>query len=208
MISHFKKIRIASLLALLFFILVISPVYAAKNVIIMISDGAGYNSWLAGSMYQGRVGKQVYDRPGWITVSSTTYPLNLSTVPTGNLAQDKTVVYDPFQAWDATRIGPKPDDCVGYKYLKKTPTDSAASATAMATGHKTYNSAINWTDNGEPMTGENIAEIAKEHGKAAGVITTVFWCDATPAGFGGATTRAGRITCRSPTRCSAHRGST
>jgi alkaline phosphatase len=152
----------------------------------MISDGAGYNSWLAASMYQGKVGKQVYDRPGWLTVSSTTYPLNLSTAPTGNLEQDKAVVYDPFKAWDASRVGPKPGDCTGYAYLKSTPTDSAASATAMATGHKTYNNAINWTNEDEPMTGENIAEIAKEKGKAAGVITTVFWCDATPAGFGGA----------------------
>ena len=100
----------------------------------MVSDGAGYNSWLAASMYQGKVGKQVYDRPGWVKVSSATYPLNLSTVPTGNLEQDKTVVYDPAKAWDATKTGDKPGEFAGYAYLKTTPTDSAASATAMATG--------------------------------------------------------------------------
>jgi len=186
MSSLCNKFRLASSVVVLCLVLAVAPAYAAKNVIVMISDGAGYNSWLVASMYQGMVGKQVYDQPGWVTVSSTTYPLNRSAAPTGNLVQDKAVVYDPFKAWDATRIGPKPSDCAGYEYLTRTPTDSAASATAMATGRKTYNGAINWADNDEPMTGENIAEIAKERGKAAGVITTVFWCDATPAGFGGA----------------------
>jgi alkaline phosphatase len=186
MIALCKHLRVGLSIALLFLSLAISPAWAAKNVIVMVSDGAGYNSWLAASMYQGKVGKQVYDRPGWVKVSSATYPLNLSTVPTGNLEQDKTVVYDPAKAWDATKTGDKPGEFAGYAYLKNTPTDSAASATAMATGHKTYNHAINWANDNEPMTGESIAEIAKANGKSAGVITTVYWCDATPAGFGGA----------------------
>ena len=36
------------------------------------------------------------------------------------------------------------------------------------------------------MRGQTIAEIAKQHGKAVGVVTTVQWSDATPAGLGGA----------------------
>ena len=56
----------------------------------------------------------------------------------------------------------------------------------MATGRKTYNGAINWANDGEPMIGRSIAEIAKAKDKAAGVVTTVSWCDATPACFGGA----------------------
>lgn len=28
--------------------------YAAKNVIVMVADGAGFNTWDAASMYQGR----------------------------------------------------------------------------------------------------------------------------------------------------------
>jgi alkaline phosphatase len=183
--SFCKKIGLVTWFVILLLALAVSPAFAAKNVIIMISDGAGYNSWLAGSMYQGRVGKQAYDQSGWLTVSSTTYPLTRSEKPTGNLEQDKTLVYDPFKAWDATRIGAKPEECCGYDYLKKTPTDSAAAATAMATGQKTYNNAINWTNEDEPMSGECIAEIAKSRGRATGVITTVPWCHATPAGFGG-----------------------
>lgn len=188
MIGSTISSRILRLVSFLFLLLVLaaSPAFAAKNVIVMISDGAGYNSWLAASMYQGRVGKQVYDQTGWVTVSSTTYPLTRSEKPTGNLEQDKSLVYDPLKAWDATRTGAKPDECCGYDYLKNTPTDSAAAATAMATGQKTFNNSINWTNDNEPMSGENIAEIAKAHGKAAGVITTVPWSHATPAGFGGA----------------------
>ena len=36
------------------------------------------------------------------------------------------------------------------------------------------------------MRGLTIAEIAKPRGKSVGVITTVQWSDATPAGLGGA----------------------
>ena len=76
--------------------------WAAKNVILMIADGSGYNSWLAASLYQGKLGKQTYDQSGWIRLSCCTYPLNLSRQPTGDLAQDQALVYDPLKAWDST----------------------------------------------------------------------------------------------------------
>jgi alkaline phosphatase len=181
-----KKLFCTVFAAFLFFALAVSPAWAAKNVIVMVSDGAGYNSWLAASMYQGKVGKQIYDGPDWIKLSSATYPLSVSLVPTGNLEQDKKLIYDPAKVWNVERTGEKPGDFAGYSYLKSTATDSAAAATAMATGRKTYNHAENWTNDNEPMTGESISEIAKASGKSAGVITTVYWCDATPACFGGA----------------------
>ena len=152
----------------------------------MIADGAGQNTWLAASMYQGRVGKQVYDQPGWVRFSCSTYPLNLSHKPTGDAKQDRTLVYDPVKAWDAAPRGAKPGDFAGYACLTATPTDSAAAATALATGRKTYNNAINWSNDNRPMRGLTIAEIAKAAGKSVGVITTVQWSDATPAGLGGA----------------------
>jgi alkaline phosphatase len=183
MILSAKKYRLVLSIAFLFLFLAIAPAFAAKNVIIMVSDGAGYNSWLAASMYQGKVGKQAYDQPGWLKISSTTYPLNCSNKAAGNAEQDKAVIYDPFKA---TRTGAKPSDCPGYAYLKATATDSAAAASAMATGRKTYNNAINWDNEDEAMTGESIAELAKAKGKAAGVVTTVPWSHATPAGLGGA----------------------
>lgn len=160
--------------------------WAAKNVILMIADGGGHNQWLAASMYQGKVGKQVYDQPDWLRFSCSTYPLNLSTKPTGNTNQIESLVYDPTKAWDATPNSDKPRDFAGYDYLQTTATDSAAAATALASGQKTYNNAINWSNDGKPMRGQTIAEIAKQHGKAVGVITSVPWSHATPAGLGGA----------------------
>lgn len=160
--------------------------WAAKNVIVMIADGGGHNQWLAASMYQGKVGKQVYDQPDWRRLSATTYPLNLLPKPTGNTNQIEVLVYDPAKAWDATANSDKPRDFAGYVYLQTTATDSAAAATALASGQKTYNNAINWTNDGKPMTGQTIAEIAKQQGKSVGVITSVQWYHATPAGLGGA----------------------
>ena len=59
-------------------------------------------------------------------------------------------------------------DFAAYLYLTTTPTDSAAAATALASGRKTYNNAINWSNDDRPMRGETIAEIAKSQGKSVG----------------------------------------
>ena len=160
------------------------PAWAAKNVILMIADGGGHNQWLAASMYQGKVGKQAYDAPGWVRYAATTYPLNLSNTPTGDEKQDESLVYRPEKAWPVATTESLPD--FFRLFLTRTPTDSAAAATALATGRKTYNNAINWSNLNQPMRGQTIAEIAKAQGKAAGVVTTVPWSHATPAGLGGA----------------------
>jgi len=161
---------------------------AAKNVIIMISDGAGYNTFLATSMYRGKVGKETYDGTHWVRVSCSTYPLNRSVVPTNDEKQDPHVVYDPAKAWSTQPEGEGSDalGTVGYQFLLNTWTDSAAAATVMATGIKTYNNSINYSNQGKPLTGMTLAEIAKVSGRSVGQITTVPWSHATPAGFGGA----------------------
>ena len=150
--------------------------WAAKNVILMISDGAGYNTWLAASMYQGRVGKQVYEQPGWKHLSCTT----------GNRLQDPALVYDPIKAWDSGSGGTDEGTFLGYVYLTKTPTDSAAAATAMAVGRKTFNGAINWSNRDRSYEGWTIAKIAEARDKSVGVVTSVQWSHATPAALGGA----------------------
>ncbi|MDR1508271.1 MAG: alkaline phosphatase [Synergistaceae bacterium] len=63
-------------------------------------------------------------------------------------------------------------------------TDSAASGTALATGHKTVNSAVAMN----PKIGEKFssaATIAREHGMRVGIVTSAFFEDATPAAFYG-----------------------
>jgi alkaline phosphatase len=60
-------------------------------------------------------------------------------------------------------------------------TDSAAAATAFATGVKSYNGAIGVDINGRSVT--SVLELAKKAGKATGLVTTSQVTDATPAAF-------------------------
>jgi alkaline phosphatase len=60
-------------------------------------------------------------------------------------------------------------------------TDSAAAATAIATGVKTYNGAIGVGPDGQPVP--TVLELAKQAGKSVGLVTTCQVTDATPAAF-------------------------
>ena len=60
-------------------------------------------------------------------------------------------------------------------------TDSAASGTAMATGHKTYNGAIGVDVDKKPV--ENMVERVQKKGIATGIVVTKDITDATPASF-------------------------
>jgi alkaline phosphatase len=126
-----------------------------KNVIIMIADGGGFNHYKSADYYDcGRSSCQPYEG----------FPVHLamSTYPYGGS-------YDANLAWRS------------FDYLDRGFTDSAAAATAMATGVKTHNKTLGLDVKGQPVL--NLSERAKQLGKAAGVITTVFFDDATPAGF-------------------------
>ncbi|MEH7351299.1 alkaline phosphatase [Gottfriedia acidiceleris] len=61
-------------------------------------------------------------------------------------------------------------------------TDSAAAATAMASGVKTYNGAIGV--DADKNSVKTVLEMAKEAGKSTGLVTTSQITDATPAAFG------------------------
>jgi alkaline phosphatase len=130
------------------------PKPIAKNIIVMISDGWGYNQLQAASFYEyGKDARQIYNRfPFQFAMSTYSYYCN----------------YDPALAWS------------DWAYVKSCYTDSAAAATTMATGVKTYDAAIGVDINGVPL--KNALEVAEEKGKATGVITTVEWTHATPAG--------------------------
>ncbi|KZB85803.1 alkaline phosphatase [Amycolatopsis regifaucium] len=60
-------------------------------------------------------------------------------------------------------------------------TDSAAAATALATGHKTRNGAVGMDVHGRPV--ETILERAKRAGKSTGLVTTAQVTGASPAAF-------------------------
>jgi len=126
-----------------------------KYVIVMISDGCGYNHVEASSLYQ-------FGTPeGW---AYQHFPVR---VGMAHFASGGG--YDPALAWS------------DFNYVKKNPTDSAAAATAMACGVKTYSGAIGVGLDKQPL--QNILERAEEIGMASGVVTSVPFCHATPAGF-------------------------
>jgi alkaline phosphatase len=77
--------------------------------------------------------------------------------------------YDPVAAW------------LDFDYVKNCYTDSAAAANAMSTGVKTFYGAIGVDMSWKPLP--NVLELAELQGKASGVVTSVEWTHATPAGF-------------------------
>ncbi len=165
----------------------------AKNVIIMISDGAGYNTHLSTEYWHGK--KQPYDNPKFIKYAVATYNLRYGS-PDGAApmddSQDIDLVYDPIKAWDNTPLPEGTDDdgdgypdyFAGYQWLQATDPDSAGTMSAMVTGRKVYRGGINMDGYGNPL--RTVPEIAKRMSKSCGSISSVRYNHATPAAGGGA----------------------
>jgi alkaline phosphatase len=155
-----------------------------KNVMLFISDGASWGTWdMASYWATGEQRGQAY-RNFPVRLGMTTYPLNTSSTPTNTGTPQ--ISYDPTRAWDTTpnsgSFGGRPSFFNGYDYIKRNYPDSAAAGTALATGAKTYNNAINFDDFGNPLP--YITQEAKALGRATGVVTSVPFSHATPAVFG------------------------
>jgi alkaline phosphatase len=135
----------------------------AKNVILMVSDGLGMNGWEAARIsgspmtYDGYAGTDVY------FYGMTHYMLNPDGTPQG---------YDKAQMWSDFNYAKGNDDYTAF-------TDSAAAATAMYSGEKTYNGAIGVDIDGHPVT--SYFEMAAAAGKATGAVSSVEISHATPA---------------------------
>lgn len=155
----------------------------ARNLMLFIADGASWGTWQMASYYEhGALGHQAYDRFS-VKLGMSTPPLNTAGRPTHE--GTPLHAYDAARAWDTTpvpgRLGLRARGFAGYDYLRSDVTDSAAAGTAMASGVKTYNSAINHDNQGRPLP--YVTQRAKAQGKATGVLTTVPFSHATPATF-------------------------
>jgi len=165
---------------------------AAKNVILVIADGAGYNTWTATSMYQGTLGRELYDQPGWVRLAASTHALrsdvSIAVSAEHAATQMPALVYDPVRAWDTTPVEGGDDGFpyrfAGYRWLRETAPDSASTMTAMTTGTKTYDSGINIDGAGKPLT-RTLARLAKQSGRRVGVVSDVPFSHATPAAAAG-----------------------
>jgi len=137
-----------------------------KNVIIMIGDGMGFNCVKAADYYFGPM--QIESFP--VKLASATYPAKSGEFDEKNPSKlNWATGYNPSMAWKDSM------------YVRKDFTESAAAATALATGKKTYNNSIGISVTFDTL--RNLCELAKSIGKSAGVITSVPFSHATPAGF-------------------------
>jgi alkaline phosphatase len=142
-----------------------------KNIILMIADGWGYNQILVTNYYiDGKSPARRYEQFP-VSCAMATYPAFSgydASLPDSLLPKGKRG-YDTHLAWS------------DFNYVLTNFTESAAAGTALACGEKTYLNRISVDTNGKPLL--TITEFAKNLGKSAGVITTVYWSNATPAVF-------------------------
>jgi alkaline phosphatase len=137
-----------------------------KNIIVLISDGWGINHIKATDYYQyGETGTQIYQQFPINTWMATFF--------------QKGPYFSGYEAWDN---GYNSEEAwTDFNYINEAPTGSAAAATSMASGKKTYKRSIGMSLEGEPLY--NITQRAKDLGKAAGIITSVQLSHATPAAY-------------------------
>lgn len=125
-----------------------------KHVILMISDGCGYNHIQAADYFLGETRQSYEEFP--VRYAMSTYEHNQ--------------LYDSDLAW------------TDYNYVKSGYTDSASAATAMSTGIKTVDGCIGYNyDRTAALV--HTSEYAERAGYATGVVTSVELSHATPAGF-------------------------
>lgn len=136
----------------------VGPPPTAKNVILLISDGCGYRHLEAANLYQhGRRHAQAYEQ--WrVRYGMTTFPMLRD--------KERSTWYEA--GYDPANV-------------RRHCTESAAAATAMSTGQKTYCGAIGVDVAKCPLP--HVLEEAEALGKATGVVSTVPFSHATPAAF-------------------------
>ncbi|HEX2948574.1 MAG TPA: alkaline phosphatase, partial [Armatimonadota bacterium] len=144
-------------------LLVVASFAAPKNIIIMIGDGMGPDIVAAAGAYKYGTAYHQFGGDKYLTLETLANHRYVTTFSNEGKGYDFT--------WaDGDR-----------NYPMKGATDSAAAATALATGVKTYNKGIGVDPQKQPLINE--LQVAQRQGRKTGVITTVPFSHATPAGF-------------------------
>ena len=168
-----------------------------KNVIVLIADGAGYNTLDATRFWTGR--PLAVDADGWRESAVAPFALRGDDGPAEGHApaeQAEDFRYDPARNYDARpafgvrpgagevagRVYPR--GFAGYEWNRDFRPDSANTMTALMTGVATYPGAINVGGDGRPLP--TLAEAADAAGMRVGVVTSVPFNHATPAAAAGA----------------------
>ena len=143
-----------TLMALFFLCFAKAQNTGPKNIIVLIGDGMGFEHINTALYYNGNSQENIWK----------SFPVNLS-ASTGSYE----IQYSPADAW-------KQKDYVTTAF-----TESSAAATAMSTSVKTRPGMIGMGPDTIPLV--NPVQLAFTKGKSSGVVTTVPFCHATPAGF-------------------------
>lgn len=148
-----------------------TPQEQIKNFILMVSDGMGYNTVMANNIWENK-NEQIYENFPVISAMSTYHGRAGNYQAADNIILYRTG-YNSTYAW------------TNRNYINLDYTDSAPAATAMATGTKIYDGAINVDLDSSPLL-NTLPQVATRKGKSAGVVSSVQISHATPAGLGGA----------------------
>ncbi len=164
-----KGLLIVSILFLIFvWSITMADAKDAKNVILMIGDGMGFNADKAGTYWRcGQDNGLIYHQfPRYL--GCTTFSITAN-----DYDPKKDKGYQPDVFWK---------DLTGAKtnFKKTTVTDSAAGSTTINSAKKTKNGRIGTSFDGGKL--KMYSEYAAEQGRSIGTVTTVMFCHATPAG--------------------------
>ncbi len=127
----------------------------AKNVILMIADGQGFNSVRATELYTGAAAVQATDA-NFVKYAMQTY------------SASRPMPYDSAAMFNGSNA----------TFGMSNYTDSSSAATAMYTGVKIYDGEVNWTTDNKPLT--TFFEEAARAGRSIGAVTSVEFSHATP----------------------------
>ncbi|MCX7696682.1 MAG: alkaline phosphatase [Bacteroidales bacterium] len=152
--SATRRILIFHAIAIKVFFSSFSQSCIPRNIIIMIGDGMGFEQYKATQYF--------FDKD---SISLFNLFEIKAAAHTGNHGVD----YDPARAW------------VDKNYLMSAFTESSAAATAISTGYLTLQGMLGLTPDSIPVL--HLAELAYRLNKSSGVVTSVPFTHATPAGF-------------------------
>ncbi len=140
----------------------------------LAGDAHQDNTWAAKQAIKGGQARNVILLIGdGMGDSEITIARNYQVGAAGRLAMDKLPMTGAYTTYAVQKADPSKPDYV---------TDSAASGSGWATGHKTYNGAISVLPNEKPVP--TILELAKASGYKTGDVSTAELQDATPAVLG------------------------
>ncbi|MCL2304676.1 MAG: alkaline phosphatase [Planctomycetaceae bacterium] len=149
----------------------------AKNIILMIGDGMGFNTAQLGMLGNPEVAS-LFNNMFPVSLGVTTY----AAADTGyNLATAQNFGYDPARYWSGTPANRRETAGGGTRT-----TDSEQAITAIVTGKKISGGGVSYESRYAPVGPlTNIADIARnDFGMMTGAVTTVPASHATPAGVG------------------------